>query len=325
MARDEFPESDWPTFGWVEDVRPAMAEALGAGRGVALATLFRVEGSAPRGPGAQMLFDGERAFGYFSGGCVEADVALHAAEVLRDGMPRELHYGTGSPWIDIRLRCGGAIHILVERVGPNSAAAHELIARGERRSPALWISDGMAAQVEAAGAAPLLGVSDKPFRIARRHDPGARLIVSGWDPTALAIARLAAEAQVETFLVRPHGPRRGPGIEGVAYLRGTPAMAFHQLGLDRWTAFVGAMHESDLDIPACAAALAGGAGYVGLVGAASRLPERTEAILAAGAPEHALARLDAPAGVRSLGKTPSRIALGVVLRILEAIGATPET
>ena len=126
-------DADWPTFGWQVDIRPALAEALAAGRPVALATLYKVEGSAPRGPGAQMLFDGERATGYFSGDCIEGDVARHAAEVLATGEPRHLHYGLGSPWIDIRLRCGGALHIFVERVAHDSEAARALLARGEAR------------------------------------------------------------------------------------------------------------------------------------------------------------------------------------------------
>ena len=122
-----FTEEDWQTFGWVEDVRPALKAALDAGRDVALATLFQQDGSAPRGPGAQMLFDGADATGFFSGGCVEGDVAAHAAQVIADGEPRVLHYGVGSPWLDIKLRCGGAIHIFVERVDAHSKAARELI------------------------------------------------------------------------------------------------------------------------------------------------------------------------------------------------------
>ena len=39
---------DWPTWGWAEDVRPALSTALHAGRSVALATLFRVDGTPIR-------------------------------------------------------------------------------------------------------------------------------------------------------------------------------------------------------------------------------------------------------------------------------------
>jgi xanthine dehydrogenase accessory factor len=314
-------DADWPAFGWIEDVRPALGAAFEAGRGVALATLYRVVGSSPRGPGAQMLFDGARAVGYFSGGCVEADVARHAAEVMADGAPRRLHYGVGSPWLDIKLRCGGAIYIFVERIDADSAAARALLAADEARRPVLWMSDGRAARTAAAGDAALLTWTDDPLAICRRYDPRARLIVSGWDPTAMAIAKLGVEAQLETYLVRPDGPDAAPPIQGLTYVRASAEAAIARIGVDAWTAFVGATHESERDLPACAAALNAGAGYVGLVGAASRVPERTEAIIAAGAPREALSRLRAPAGVRSLGKAPWRIAIGIVAEILQTISA----
>ena len=108
-STDTLDQADWPTFGWSDDVRPALAQALAEGTPAALATLYKVEGSAPRGPGAQMLFVGHRATGYFSGDCIEGDVARHAQDVIASGEPQRLHYGMGSPWIDIRLRCGGAL------------------------------------------------------------------------------------------------------------------------------------------------------------------------------------------------------------------------
>jgi xanthine dehydrogenase accessory factor len=317
-------EEDWLTSGWVEDVRPALRAAADAGRAVTLATLFKQEGSAPRGPGAQMLFDGDSSVGFFSGGCIESDVAQHAAEVAASGEPRVLHYGTGSPWRDIKLRCGGAIHIFVERVDTQSAAVRGLLDAETRRESVLWVSDGHGARVEPAGDAPLLTVQGNQPTISRRYDPAKRLIVSGWDPTALAIAKLGVEAGFETFVVRPYGPDAPPPIEGVAYLRTEPAKALRDIGGDAWTAFVGASHESDLDIPACATALKLGAGYVGLIGAASRLPERLDAIAAAGAPADKLMQLRAPAGITSLGKAPWRIAVGVIAEILQTMNKAQE-
>lgn len=312
-------DEDWQTFGWVEDVRPALRVAVEAGRAVALATLFRREGSAPRSPGAQMLFDGAEVTGFFSGGCVEADVAQHAAEVLADGRPRVLHYGVGSPWRDIQLRCGGAIFIFVERIPGDSAAARELLAHADCRSQALWVSNGRGAQIHPGADAQLLSVLGDPPTISRRYDPPSRLLISGWDPTALALAKLGVEAQFETILVRPAGPETPPPIAGVAYVRGDPATVLGEMGCDPWTAFVGASHESDLDIPACAAALSLSAGYVGLIGAASRLPERLAAIAAAGAPADRLVQLRAPAGITSLGKAPWRIAVGVIAEVLQSM------
>ena len=315
--------ADWPTFGWDDDIRPALASALEAGRPAALATLFRVEGSAPRGPGAQMLFDPPHASGYFSGDCIEADVARHAAEVLEDGRPQHLHYGIGSPWIDIRLRCGGTLHVLVERIAADSAPARALIQHGAARRQCVWSSDG-SDQGVTPGAGPLLTVAGDPPRIARRYDPPRRLVVSGGDPGALALARLAGEAQIETILVRPDGPEAPPPFPVSRYIREDVVTALEQLGIDRWTAFVGATHEDHHDLAACLTALRQGAAYVGMIGARSRAPGRLAALKAAGASEADLAQLHLSPGIPGLGKAPWEVATGILAEVLQAMNPARE-
>ena len=112
---------DWPSFGLVADMRPALAAARERGRAVALATLHSSSGGAPRGLGAQMLVGAEAVTGFLSGGCVEADVALRARGVLTGGDPLRLVYGEGGPF-DIRLACGGRIDVLLERIAPDDPA-----------------------------------------------------------------------------------------------------------------------------------------------------------------------------------------------------------
>ena len=315
--------ADWPTFGWCDDVRPALAQAITAGRPVALATLYKVEGSAPRGPGAQMLFDGNVAAGYFSGDCIEGDVAGHAQQVLADGEPKRLHYGMGSPWIDIRLRCGGALHVLLERVLPDSAAARSLLENARARQVCAWRSDGLN-QAVLAGDAPLLTLADEPFTITRRYDPPRRLIVTGGDPGALALARLAADARFETILVRPFGPETPPPFPVSRYLREPIADALAHLGLDRWTAYVGATHEDEHDLSGCLAALRGGAGYVAMIGAKSRAPARLAALQAAGASEAELAHLQLSPGIKGLGKAPWEVATGILAQVMQALNPSRE-
>jgi xanthine dehydrogenase accessory factor len=315
--------ADWPLFGWSDDVRPALAEAMRGGRPAVLATLFKVEGSAPRGPGAQMLFDGPRASGYFSGDCIEGDVARHAAEVLAEGEPRILHYGTGSPWIDIRLRCGGALHILVERIDAGSTAAKALLDNAEKRIPSRWTSDGRTQAVEP-GTGPLLTFTDTPPRISRRFDPPRRLVVSGGDPGALALASLSAQAQFDTVLVRPDGPEGPAPIAGIRYLRAAPEEALKQLGVDRWTAFIGATHEDHHDLGGCLYALRGGAGWVGMIGAKARAAGRLATLRAAGATEEELAALHLSPGVPGLGKAPWEVATGILGQIMQALNPALE-
>lgn len=312
--------ADWPTFGWEEDIRPTLAEASAAGRPVALATLYRIEGSAPRGPGTQMLFDGGKAVGYFSGDCIEGDVAHHAAQVIADGEPRHLHYGLGSPWIDIRLRCGGALYIFVERIDPGDPAVTALLGHTERREVCLWSSDGSERRVSSDGGA-LLSYSEAPFRFSRRFDPRPRLIVSGGDPGALALARMASLSGFETVLVRPDGPESAPPFPVSHYIRREPSDALALLGVDEWTAYVGATHEDHHDLGGCLRALREGAAFVGMIGAKSRTEGRLSALRAAGASEAELERLRLSPGMHALGKAPWPVAAGIMAEVMTAFAA----
>lgn len=324
----EIAHADWPLFGWIDDIRAPLAAARASGRAGVLATLYRVAGSAPRGPGAQMLFaaraDGTlEASGYFSGDCIEGDVAHHAAQVLADGQPRWLHYGQGSPWIDLRLRCGGALHVMVERLAADCPAAADLLRHAEERRPCRWHSDGLTRRVTRDDG-PLLAFCEAPFTLARRHDPPRRLIVSGGDPGALAAARLAAMTGFETVLVRPDGPHSPPPFAVSRYLRSAPEQAVTDLGMDRWTAYLGATHEDGHDLGGCLAALRGQAAWVGMIGARSRADGRLAALRALGASEAELARFNLSPGVTGLGKSPFEVATGILAQIMQAMNPAAE-
>ena len=309
---------DWPMFGLAEDMRPALRAAMTAGEASALVTLFAVEGGGPRPPGTQMLFAEDWVAGFLSGGCVEGDVAIHAAATLADGRPRRLLYGEGGPWPDIRLLCGASIEILVERVAADDPAATRLLALTDARRAALWITDGedRDAVADPPPGAPDCAVSPQPLRIARLFEPAFKLVVIGADPIALAIAALGAQAGFETHLVRPKGPEDGPPLPGVTYSRADPGEALAWIGLDRWTAVAVATHDWDTDQAGLIAALPSPASYVGVLGARRRLPERLARLRAAGIDETALGRLKAPIGLDLGGKAPWEVAVAVIGEIM---------
>jgi len=306
---------DWPLFGLADDVRPALAQALATGEPAALVTLFAVEGGGPRPPGTQMVFGKGVVSGFLSGGCVEGDVAGHAAATLADGQPRRLVYGEGGPWPDIRLLCGARIELLVERVAPDDPAAAALLAAMTERRPAVWHSDGVTRACEPGRQGRVIEISQAPFGIARRHDPVQRLLVIGSDPTALAISQLGSLSGMETTLLRPKGPANPPPITGVAYRRDTPAEAIAAIGADAWTAVAIATHDSDTDHEALVAALPSAAGYVGLLGARRRLPDRVMRLKAEGLDEAVIGRMHAPIGLPIGGKAPWEVAVAVIGQI----------
>lgn len=88
------------------------------GRDVALATVIETWGSAPRPVGSHLVIDGEGNFlGSVSGGCVEGEVIVEAADVIEAGTPRVLEFGVAdeTAW-RAGLSCGGRIRVFVERI-----------------------------------------------------------------------------------------------------------------------------------------------------------------------------------------------------------------
>ncbi len=100
----------------MREVLPDVERWQAAGKKVALATVVKVYGSAPRPLGAKMAISaaGEMV-GSVSGGCVEGAVVQEALAVLKTGQPRLLDYGIADELaMTVGLACGGNIQVFVE-------------------------------------------------------------------------------------------------------------------------------------------------------------------------------------------------------------------
>ncbi len=100
-------------------MRDVLPEVLGwrrQGKRVALATVVKVWGSAPRPLGSKMaVSDGGDMAGSVSGGCVEGAVLAEAEGVLAGGGPKLVSYGVSdeTAW-SVGLSCGGTIEVFIE-------------------------------------------------------------------------------------------------------------------------------------------------------------------------------------------------------------------
>ena len=100
------------------DALDAAAVWLGEGRKVALGTVVKTWGSAPRQAGSQIAVRDDGAFvGSVSGGCIEGAVIAEALTAMDDGKVRTLEFGVSdeTAW-SVGLACGGRIEIFVEPV-----------------------------------------------------------------------------------------------------------------------------------------------------------------------------------------------------------------
>jgi xanthine/CO dehydrogenase XdhC/CoxF family maturation factor len=83
---------------------------------IALATVVKASGSAPRQAGAKLAVTRSgKMTGSVSGGCVEGAVFEKAIEVLNSRRPEVVHYGISDElaW-DVGLSCGGQIDVFIE-------------------------------------------------------------------------------------------------------------------------------------------------------------------------------------------------------------------
>jgi len=100
------------------DPLDALTAWLGEGRKVALGTVIKTWGSAPRQAGSQIAVRDDGAFvGSVSGGCIEGAVIEEAVAAMADGKVRKLEFGVSdeTAW-SVGLACGGRIEIFVEPV-----------------------------------------------------------------------------------------------------------------------------------------------------------------------------------------------------------------
>ena len=139
----------------------ALAE-LNAHRSVVLVTIVAEQGSAPRGPGSQMLVgaDGQLT-GTIGGGQVERQSELLALSLLKEQRSQIQHFALTQAGADsLGMACGGDVTVLFQFISPEDAlwqsvletalaqltAAQPgwLILRTDGSAPALLDGEGMA-------------------------------------------------------------------------------------------------------------------------------------------------------------------------------------
>lgn len=102
----------------MRDLLPRIDGWLADGKQVAVATVVKVWGSAPRRPGSRMaVSSGGDVAGSVSGGCVEGSVFEVAQRVLASGEPELARFGVSDEdAFAVGLSCGGKIEVFVDKL-----------------------------------------------------------------------------------------------------------------------------------------------------------------------------------------------------------------
>jgi xanthine dehydrogenase accessory factor len=321
------------------DILETAAHWIGEGRRVALGTVVKTWGSAPRQAGNQIAVCEDGAFvGSVSGGCVESAVIEEAQAAMADGKVRRLEFGVG-------LACGGHLEICVEpRAGEKAAAALAALnqARYEGRAVvrAVDLSSGEERLVDPKRDTSPLGLA---AAAAVQTDQSARVEIEGqpWflgvfnPPLDLAIVGavhvaqpLAQLASIVGYSVRVIDPRMpfatAERFPGITLSHEWPDEALARLPLGRRSALIVLAHDPKLDDPALAAALASPAFYIGALGSKRTHAARLARLKNHGFTDDVLARIHGPVGLAIGAKSPAEIAISILAQMTGQLRARPQ-
>lgn len=299
-------------------------DAQGKGLRTVLVTVCGVEGSSMRNPGTIMGVAEDGSFaGSLSGGCIENAVVSEALEVLAKGGPRIVRFGAGSPYLDIKLPCGGGLDVAFHVI-EDAAFAASCSASIEAREP-FSIATG------ARGAAHLAEWREAWFdadtgEAVFGHYPGPHLQIIGHGAGVEALALLASAYGCTVRILTPDKRL----IEQLA-ARAIDALCLDRtdqtslLQSDRWTATVFLFHDHDWEIDLMQSALSMPHFYIGAMGGRRAHAFRAEALMQRGASAEKLASIRAPIGLFHSSRDPQTLALSTLAEIIRAYEETSWT
>lgn len=294
-----------------------------AGHRVALGTIVRTWGSAPRPPGSAVAIrdDGQVA-GSVSGGCIEDDLVDKArAGTLATQKPQVVRYGIDADAAHrFGLPCGGLIELVLEAVAPQSQLPQllERLERGERVRRRLDLASGRVT-LEEGSVNDELVLSDT--ELVTHHGPSWRMLVIGAGQLTQYLAPMAHALGYQVTVCDPR-PEYAEGfrVEGppgqIRLVRTMPDDTVRELEPDGHLAVVALTHDPKLDDMALMEALASPAFYVGAIGSRLNQAKRKERLKEHfGLDDEALARLHGPVGLKNGARTPPEIAVSILAEI----------
>ncbi len=279
-----------------------------------LAVIADVRGPSYRPVGAMMAVFGEsERVGSLSSGCIERDIALQAMRVLDSGQPDIISYGEGSPFLDIRLPCGGGLDVLL-LPAPEGQVLKRLLQRHEARQACTLLIDTDRGTMTLAEDGET-GRAGKQLSV--RIEPDILFNVFGKGLEASTFSALVQTAGYSGVLLSPDDETlEAAKVSGIETRRMVNPNYPSDLETDSRTAIVLFFHDHDWEPPLLATALQTPAFYVGAQGSRRARDSRIKELVEMGVSTHDLERLRGPIGLISSARDSSTLAVSVLAEVL---------
>jgi xanthine dehydrogenase accessory factor len=300
------------------DILRFLAARADEGVECVLVTLVAVIGGSSRGVGTHMAVaaDGRR-IGSFSGGCVEDAVASEALETLRDGWGHVVRYGVGSPYIDIRLPCGGGIDLLfTPRPDPDVIKAAVALLDSRRPAHLRFGCDAVTLESDLSS-----GVWDGET-LTHSYQPSLRIHALGQGEDLTAFTKLADAFGAQVHALCPEAATCAElEAAGVTATHVATRTTLPLATSDPWSAIVFLFHGRDWEEHLLPQALALPAFYHGAIGSRRTHAARLQALQDAGVPQDRIERLRGHIGLIPATRDPATLALSVLGEVVAEYNA----
>ena len=289
-------------------------ELLVRSESAALAIIVDVRGPSYRPIGAMMaIFSETERVGSLSSGCIEHDIALQAMRAQAEGHPTVVSYGEGSPYVDIRLPCGGGMDVLL-LPDPDRKALQSLVEHHDARTTCTLVIDIQS------GAMTTTLDTDTARHAGQFHlkiEPDILFNIFGSGIEASTFAALVQTVGYPGVLLSPDDATIHSVTARRFETRKLNAPLYpDDLETDEQTAVVMFFHDHDWEPPILAAALQTPAFYIGAQGSRRARNDRMEALAALGVSEDRLKRMKGPIGLIPSARDSNTLAVSVLAEIL---------
>jgi xanthine dehydrogenase accessory factor len=295
-----------------------LAEADRHGQRSALVTITSLTGSSSRPVGTLMAVaeDGHFA-GSFSGGCIEAAVVAEAREAIWDGRARQVRYGAGSPYLDVRLPCGGGVDLLFQPDPDRDAICHAVALLEERRPVTLVQTQTGNLTVVNDPCVRATGWQHETF--VSWHVPPLGLMILGQGAEAIMLAQLGRAFGANITVLSPD-ERTLAFAEGLgaSSLPLTTPNALTEFVADPWSAVVFLFHDHAWEPLLIERALSQPAFFIGAMGSRRTHANRLDTLRDRGLQQESLERIVSPLGLIPSARDPATLALSVLSQVVDA-------
>lgn len=328
----------------MENYLEALRTALQNGEDAVLATVIDSAGSAPRGPGAQMLVTSERACGTIGGGVMEHKAGQLAREVLAEKRSRTQFFPLHPKEGNLDAVCGGDVTVrfqylpaqdMAVRAAAEGAAA--MLASGEKSWMLLNLTaeneGGLAVYgvqrgvcgapvpkqaLERLGALPAQIESEGSTYFVQPLVRGGRVYIFGGGHVAQALVPVLASVDFRCVVLEDRvefcNPALFPGAEEVRRINMKRIGDFVQVGPEDFICIMTRGHADDFTSEVFA--LRTPARYIGLMGSRTKVAFVHEKLREAGFTDADLARVTTPIGLDIQSETPAEIAVSIAAQLI---------